>query len=143
MIIKDNDIDKQLAVLIIKGLIDEAEQENADFGAAIKQMSEEEFDALIHSNDFVSNKKIVEIRPGVKFSLSPGARFALNTGNDSEFEEEEDGCENAFEEILFQKKPSDSMRPEPAKAKKKIGWWKWAVAMLLLAAIICLLVFLL
>lgn len=45
---KEKDLKKNLENLIIDGLIKEAEQDNADFEAAMKQMSEEEFEELIY-----------------------------------------------------------------------------------------------
>ena len=45
---KEKDLEKNLDNLIIDGLIKEAEQDNADFEAAMKQMSEEEFEELIY-----------------------------------------------------------------------------------------------
>ena len=45
---KEKDLDKHLDNLIIDGLIKEAEQENADFEAAMRNMSDEEFEELIY-----------------------------------------------------------------------------------------------
>lgn len=45
---KEKDLEKNLDNLIIDGLIKEAEQDNADFEAAMRQMSEEEFEELIY-----------------------------------------------------------------------------------------------
>lgn len=44
---KEKDLEKNLDNLIIDGLIKEAEQENAEFEAAMRQMSEEDFNDLI------------------------------------------------------------------------------------------------
>ena len=44
---KEKDLDKYLDNLIIDGLIKEAEQDNADFEAAMRKMSDEEFEKLI------------------------------------------------------------------------------------------------
>ena len=43
---KEKDLDKNLENIIIDGLIKEAEQENADFAAEMRKMSEEEFESL-------------------------------------------------------------------------------------------------
>lgn len=45
---KEKDLDKHLDNLIIDGLIKEAEQDNADFEAAMRKMSDEEFEKLIY-----------------------------------------------------------------------------------------------
>ena len=45
---KEKDLDKHLDNLIIDGLIKEAEQENADFEAEMRNMSDEEFEELIY-----------------------------------------------------------------------------------------------
>ena len=45
---KEKDLDKHLDNLIIDGLIKEAEQDNADFEAAMRNMSDEEFEELIY-----------------------------------------------------------------------------------------------
>lgn len=45
---KEKDLEKNLDNLIIDGLIKEAEQDNADFEAAMKQMSDAEFEELIY-----------------------------------------------------------------------------------------------
>lgn len=44
---KEKDFDKYLDNLIIDGLIKEAEQDNADFEAAMRKISDEEFDEMI------------------------------------------------------------------------------------------------
>ncbi len=45
---KEKDLEKNLDNLIIDGLIKEAEQDNADFEAAVRKMSDEEFKELIY-----------------------------------------------------------------------------------------------
>lgn len=45
---KEKDLEKHLDNLIIDGLIKEAEQDNADFEAAMRKMSDEEFEELIY-----------------------------------------------------------------------------------------------
>lgn len=47
---KEKDLDKHLDNLIIKGLIQEAEQDNAEFEAAMCNMSDEDFLALIYDH---------------------------------------------------------------------------------------------
>ncbi len=45
---KEKDLDKNLDTIIIDGVIKEAEQENADFAAAIRKMSKEEFEEMVY-----------------------------------------------------------------------------------------------
>ena len=45
---KEKDLEKNLDNLIIDGLIKEAEQDNADFEAAMRKMSDEDFEELIY-----------------------------------------------------------------------------------------------
>lgn len=45
---KEKDLDKNLENIIIDGLIKEAEQDNADFAAAMRKMSEEEFEEMVY-----------------------------------------------------------------------------------------------
>lgn len=45
---KEKDLDTNLDKIIIDGLIKEAEQENADFAAAMRNMSEEEFKEMVN-----------------------------------------------------------------------------------------------
>jgi len=52
MIMKEKDLDKNLETVIIDGLIKEAEQENADFAAAIRNMSEEEFEDMVREQAY-------------------------------------------------------------------------------------------
>lgn len=49
---KEKDLDKNLENIIIDGLIKEAEQDNADFAAAMRKMSDEEFDSIVREPAF-------------------------------------------------------------------------------------------
>lgn len=49
---KEKDLEKNLDNLIIDGLIKESEQDNADFEAAMRKMSDEEFDELIYDHAY-------------------------------------------------------------------------------------------
>ncbi len=63
---KEKDLEKHLDNLIIDGLIKESEQDNADFEAAMRNMSDEDFLALIydgtpeHTATSYENKKAAE-----------------------------------------------------------------------------------
>ena len=53
---KEEDLKKNLDKIIIDGLIKEAEQENADFEAAMKKMSNEDFLELIMDHEHVADE---------------------------------------------------------------------------------------
>ena len=65
---KEKDLDKHLDNLIIDGLIKEAEQDNADFEAAMRKMSDEEFKELIYEPQ---DAYIVECASNMAASFSP------------------------------------------------------------------------
>lgn len=52
---KEKDLEKNLDNLIIDGLINEAEQDNADFEVAMRNMSDEEFEELIYGYAYEDN----------------------------------------------------------------------------------------
>ena len=54
---KEKDLEKNLDNLIIDGLIKEAEQDNADFEAAMRKMSDEEFEELIYEPAYAYAEK--------------------------------------------------------------------------------------
>lgn len=54
---KEKDLEKNLDNLIIDGLIKEAEQDNADFEAALRKMSDEEFEELIYEPAYAYAEK--------------------------------------------------------------------------------------
>ena len=57
---KEEDLKKNLDRIIIEGLIKEAEQENADFEAAMKKMSHEDFLELIMNHEHVKEDQYAE-----------------------------------------------------------------------------------
>lgn len=54
---KEKDLDQHLDNLIIDGLIKEAEQDNADFEAAMRNMSDEEFEELIYEPAYAETEE--------------------------------------------------------------------------------------
>lgn len=83
---KEKDLEKCLDNLIIKGLIREAEQDNAEFETALRNMSEEDFLALVYDaaeqpkeigifseNDMVfATEEYKEMPSEVSYSISEG-----------------------------------------------------------------------
>ena len=67
---KEKDLDKHLDNLIIDGLIKEAEQDNADFEAAMRKMSDEEFEEL---NQFKPKSKWQVFRPWITSAVAAAA----------------------------------------------------------------------
>lgn len=51
----EKDFDKNLDNIIIDGLIKEAEQENADFAASIRKMSDEEFEEMVNQSIYADS----------------------------------------------------------------------------------------
>ena len=60
---KEKDFDKHLDNLIIDGLIKEAEQDNADFEAAMRKMSDEDFEELIYESAYADQCGASEMAP--------------------------------------------------------------------------------
>lgn len=52
---KEKDLDKNLDNLIIDGLIKEAEQDNADFAAAMRKMSNDEFEEMVYQPTYADS----------------------------------------------------------------------------------------
>lgn len=83
---KEKDLEKCLDNLIIKGLIQEAEQDNAEFETALRNMSEEDFLALVYDaseqptgagilyNDkiILTKKETIEKEHELAFSIDEG-----------------------------------------------------------------------
>jgi hypothetical protein len=74
MNMKKEDLDKCLDNLIIDGLIREAEQDNADFEAAMERISEDELASITGKK---SNRLKVRIRPWIVSMISAAAIIAL------------------------------------------------------------------
>ena len=71
---KEKDLDKHLDNLIIDGLIKEAEQDNADFEAAMRKLSDEEFDEMIYEPTSKHNLlKWKVLRPWVTSAVAAAA----------------------------------------------------------------------
>lgn len=68
---KEKDLEKNLDNLIIDGLIKEAEQDNADFEAAIRKMREADFNQLVRSGACKSRWKI--FRPWISSAIAAAA----------------------------------------------------------------------
>ena len=68
---KEKDLEKNLGNLIIDGLIKEAEQDNADFEAAIRKMSEADFNQLVRPGAGKSRWKI--FRPWISSAVAAAA----------------------------------------------------------------------
>lgn len=81
---KEKDLKKNLDNLIIDGLIKEAEQDNADFEAAMRKMSEEEFNELIYepayadADSFSMNQSVHEERNHSYVSFNRACEIATD-----------------------------------------------------------------
>lgn len=58
---KEKDLEKNLDNLIIDGLIKEAEQDNADFEAAVRKMSDEDFKELLYEPAYIGEDRVSEM----------------------------------------------------------------------------------
>lgn len=64
---KEKDLDRNLENIIIDGLIKEAEQDNADFAAAMRKISDEDFEAIIREpafaeyDDNIRHSSVIEL----------------------------------------------------------------------------------
>lgn len=68
---KEKDLDKNLESIIIDGLIKEAEQENADFAAAVKNMSDEEFEDMVRQPAYADYDEDVRYSSVSELDVSP------------------------------------------------------------------------
>lgn len=116
---KEKDLDKNLDNIIIDGLIKEAEQDNADFAAAMRNMSEEEFEEMVYQPAYADSYE--EDSAGAPFYAEKSASIAA----DSEI------CEpTASESALHQKSTRQ-------KSKFKI-FRPWITAAVSAAAVVLL-----
>ena len=127
---KEKDLEKCLDNIIIKGLIQEAEQDNAEFEAAMRNMSNEDFLALIYDtvkepttsgvllekNILFDREDPVLMSSNIEFSVCNG--FAGNSADEWDFE-----------------LPSPQSVEEKSKTRQK-GWKICASAIASVAAIL-------
>ncbi|MDE6479372.1 MAG: hypothetical protein K2L45_03805 [Muribaculaceae bacterium] len=130
---KEKDLEKCLDNLIIKGLIQEAEQDNAEFEAAMREMSDEDFLSLICETSEVSTdsgilaeKNIVLARKD-SVAMSSDIAFSMS----GEFED------NSSDYWDFFGIPEEEHIPEKPEMRQR-GWKIWAGAIASVAAILLL-----
>lgn len=81
---KEEDLKKNLDKIIIDGLIKEAEQENADFEAAMKKMSNEDFLELIMDHEHVADEVCKDMTTGEQTKLDAKATvYRIKAGLDA------------------------------------------------------------
>lgn len=130
---KEKDLEKCLDNLIVKGLIQEAEQDNAEFEAAIREMSDEDFLALIydtvedHSRAAISLEKDIVLANKESVEMSSNIAFSMS----GVFED------NAADEWDDFDLPAAASVPEKSEMPQK-GWKIWAAAIASVAAILLL-----
>lgn len=121
---KEKDLEKCLDNLIIKGLIQEAEQDNAEFEAALKKMSDEDFLALIYDTAdepiaaSMSMDRDIFLKETVTMANAP-SRISLRKAQ--RVSDEWDA-------------PASLSKPKAAREYK--GWKIWAAAIASVAAIL-------
>ncbi len=121
---KEKDLEKCLDNLIIKGLIQEAEQDNAEFEAAMREMSEEDFLALIYEADEESMRAamIRENKMVLKNTISMDTAPSLMP-------------HFAVEEYDEWDAPTPLNKPEATKSRNN-NWKIWTAAIASVAAIL-------
>ncbi|MDE5794014.1 MAG: hypothetical protein K2I08_04765 [Muribaculaceae bacterium] len=125
---REKDLEKCLDNLIIKGLIQEAEQDNAEFEAAMREMSEEDFLALIYEADEESMRAsmIRENKMVLKNTISMEIAPSLIPHRKANF---------AAEEYDEWDAPTPLNKPETTKNRQKV-WKIWSAAIASVAAIL-------
>lgn len=128
---KEKDLEKCLDNLIIKGIIQEAEQDNAEFEAAMRNISDEEFLALIY--DTVEDPTIKGLhlkRSQVLHSNAPSEKlsevaFCVSDG----FEE------SSYDDLADWDNPTQLNQPKATNSANKV-WKIWSAAIASVAAIL-------
>ena len=131
---KEKDLEKCLDNLIIKGLIQEAEQDNAEFEAAMRYMSDEDFLALISEPaevpatiDRLFEKDIMLSRENpvmMSSDIAFGASSVFEDDSTDDWDEWDD-----FD------RPAPTSVPEKSETPRN-GWKVWAAAIASVAAIL-------
>lgn len=128
---KEKDFEKCLDNLIIDGLIKEAEQNNADFEAAMRQMSNEDFLALIYDN--------VSLPAFASYTCKSITRPVLRERN-SEKIVSNSPIQLPKGQILTETSPSieecSGGRPTMESEQKRKNWKPWVAAIASAAAIL-------
>ena len=130
---KEKDLERCLDNLIIKGLIQEAEQDNAEFEAAMRDMSDEDFLSLIYETSEVPTHSGVLTEKNIVFAREDSAAMSSNIafGMSGEFED------NSSDYWDFFDIPEKEHIPEKPEIRHK-GWKIWAGAIASVAAILLL-----
>ena len=128
---KEKDLDKCLDNLIIKGLIQEAEQDNAEFETAMRKMSDEDFLALIYDTaeepieSAVLTEKDIILAEDEAIAMSPSVAFSISDVLAGYSGDEWDDFEL----------PAPQSVEEKSETRRK-GWKIWTAAIASVAAIL-------
>ncbi|MDE7419537.1 MAG: hypothetical protein K2N35_04950 [Muribaculaceae bacterium] len=128
---KEKDLEKCLNNLVIKGLIQEAEQDNAEFEVAMREMSDEDFLALIydtvedHSRAAISLEKDIVLANKKSVEMSSNIAFGMS----GVFED------NAADEWDDFDLPEATSVPKKSEMPQK-GWKVWVAALASVAAVL-------
>ena len=126
---KEKDLDRHLDNIIIDGLIKEAQQENADFEAAMRRMSYDELEELIYEPaeaDAASYSVLTSSSDRMQFSRNYECKSLAIV--DSKWE-----IENIFRAGTADEKPS---RPKAAKKSKWQIFRPWIASAVVAVAVI-------
>lgn len=128
---KEKDLDKNLDNLIIDGLIKEAEQDNADFAAAMRKMSNEEFESIVREPAFVDYDN--NIRHSSVTELPPVA--AEMTTHDIVLEDKGRSMMQE-DEVSFEEDETSSLEQVKPKSSRFKLFRPWITAAVSAAAVI-------
>lgn len=141
---KEKDLEKCLDNLIIKGLIREAEQDNADFETAMRNMSDEDFLALIYDgvenpiatpyNKIATSYNKEEAEPTYKDFVLAENQYA-SWSAPSLNKDEEDLCEPEFSLSIAAEGFGDAESDMEVSAKRR-NWKPWIAAIVSAAALL-------
>ena len=128
---KEKDLEKCLDNLIIKGLIQEAEQDNAEFEAAMRNMSDEDFLSLIYDTEEKPQVGAWEMKSGTALNdnfVMSGSHHVANRMSNIAF-----GAAYDWDELDEEPVPA---QPTEIPATRQINWKIWAGAIASVAAIL-------
>lgn len=129
---KEKDLDKNLENIIIDGLIKEAEQENADFAAEMRNMSDEEFEEMVREpafadyDDGIRHSSVTEF-PSVAADMAIPEVAASYSGFDIKRDASYDEFDDGFE------------KPQSPSKKSRVKIFRpWITAAVSAAAVVSL-----
>lgn len=130
---KEKDLDKNLENIIIDGLIKEAEQENADFAAEMRKMSEEEFEDMIREPAYADYEEYADYDYSeVRYSFENRAKINLKFASRM-VEADAAMASDGFYDTEKEMQPAATSKPRISRFKL---FRPWIIAAISAAAVI-------